>query len=52
MARDRIEVHQHFLPPAYASWLRERGVHETARRAAGHRALDRESAHALFNEEF
>ena len=37
--RKRIDVHQHLLPPAYASWLRERGVDE-----AGGRALPEWSA--------
>jgi predicted TIM-barrel fold metal-dependent hydrolase len=32
--RDRIDVHQHILPPGYASWLRALGVD-----AAGGRAL-------------
>lgn len=31
-SRQRIDVHQHFLPPAYASWLRERGVDGAAGR--------------------
>ena len=30
----RIDVHQHMIPPGYAAWLRDRGVH-----AAGGRAL-------------
>ncbi|HEU4431538.1 MAG TPA: amidohydrolase family protein [Myxococcota bacterium] len=38
-SRARIDVHHHFLPPAYAGWLRERGVHE-----AGGRALPEWSA--------
>jgi len=31
-ARRRIDVHQHILPPAYAAWLRAKGVHEAGGR--------------------
>ena len=29
---DRIDVHQHVVPSAYADWLRSKGVHEAAGR--------------------
>ena len=29
----RIDVHQHMIPPGYAAWLRDRGVHATGGRA-------------------
>ena len=32
MAHRRIDVHQHLLPPAYAAWLRERGIAEAGGR--------------------
>lgn len=41
MARRRIDVHQHFLPPAYSAWLRSLGID-----AAGGRDLPDWSASA------
>ena len=32
MTHRRIDVHQHFVPPVYAAWLRERGIHEAGGR--------------------
>jgi predicted TIM-barrel fold metal-dependent hydrolase len=32
MARRRIDVHHHVLPPFYAAWTREKGLHETSGR--------------------
>lgn len=32
MPRRRIDVHQHLLPPAYAAWLRSKGVQEAGGR--------------------
>jgi predicted TIM-barrel fold metal-dependent hydrolase len=32
MSRRRIDVHQHIIPPAYAAWLRSKGVHDAAGR--------------------
>ena len=37
----RIDIHQHIVPPRYAGWLRERGVHD-----AGGRAVPEWSAEA------
>ena len=47
MRRDRIDVHQHLIPPPYAAWLRAQGIH-----AAGGRELpdwSAESALALMD---
>jgi predicted TIM-barrel fold metal-dependent hydrolase len=30
--RGRIDVHQHLVPPAYAAWLRSKGVHDAGGR--------------------
>lgn len=32
MGRNRIDVHQHILPPAYGDWLRSRGIQEAGGR--------------------
>jgi 6-methylsalicylate decarboxylase len=33
MNHRRIDVHHHVLPPAYAAWLRNEGIHEAGGRA-------------------
>ena len=56
-ARRRIDVHQHLVPPRYAVWLRAKGVQDAGGRelaaldAAGHSAIDRGNAAALFGED-
>jgi hypothetical protein len=32
MQRERIDVHQHVVPPAYAEWLRSNGVQDAGGR--------------------
>lgn len=32
MSRERIDVHQHVLPPSYAAWLRSRGIQDAGGR--------------------
>jgi 6-methylsalicylate decarboxylase len=32
MAQQRIDVHQHVVPPGYAAWLRSKGIHEAGGR--------------------
>ena len=32
MRHQRIDVHQHVLPPAYAEWLRSKGIHDAGGR--------------------
>ena len=32
MNRQRIDVHQHLIPPIYAAWLRSKGVHDAGGR--------------------
>jgi len=48
MAPRRIDVHQHLVPPAYAAWLRSRGVQDAGGRELPHWSV--EDALALMHD--